>query len=180
MSESEYRDTREAARARVASLEEQLRDHDASATKIPTAPEESSADQKKKIRDELALATKARRIPLWIGIALCVASFKHAIYVLMPNAFYQAAQPGTNGIFIVLFLIGAAIAFAANRPGAKEREKERELRALIKIEDAEYARFRVKTSAIQKRVDVEAEERERIERELDEARTLAEPDEKRS
>jgi hypothetical protein len=180
MSESEYRSAREAARARVDVLEAELRERDAHATKIPEAPSASNADQKKKIRDELTLIRKWRRIPMWIGLALCVSSFRHAVYTMFPNAFYQSAQPGTNGIFVAILLAGLLLAFVGNRPGAKERAKEEELREIIKVEDKEYARFRVETSAIEKRVATENEERAQIENELDEARTLAAAEEKKS
>jgi hypothetical protein len=171
MSESEYRSAREAARARVAVLEAKLRDHESHATPMrELEPSTTHAEEKRRLRERLGKISKGRSVFL-LGAAVIFASVaRHALI-----------SGSGVGIFAIAALVLIAVAAVRRRkPSGKERQLELRLRELIKIEDDEYARFRVETSPLRARIDFEMKAREQIESELDEARVLAEAEEKKT
>jgi hypothetical protein len=165
MSESEYRDAREAARARVAVLESELRDLDASVAPAREPPPSTFAEEKKHLRDRLGRIGKGRNVFGLIAAWIFLSIARHSL-------FNGSAAAGIVASVVVAAIL-LTIFFRKREPRGEELELEKRLREIIKIEDDDYARFRVETSEAGKRVEDEIAQRARIEREIEEARALA-------
>ncbi len=163
MSESEYRDAREAARARVASLEAELRDHDASIEAAAKPPPSNLAEEKRKLRARLRRIDTSRTVVRLIVALIFLSIARHSLV--------SGSAAGILAVFIVATIL-LTIRFRGHQPRGEELQLEKRLREIIQIEDDEFARFRVKTSGDRKRVDDKKNERVRIERELEDARAM--------
>lgn len=164
MSDPGYRSTREAARARVEALEAELRESATITTQMPE-PSATVTGPTDKIRAQLFDIRKRRTGCFWV------------LAIIAGGTFRTAAHGGAGAFSLLMLVVVGVLYLAANRRSTTERALDRELRAIIKTEDEKYARFRVESAPIRKRIADEKKQRARLEQELAEARAMIEEDE---
>ena len=176
MSESGYRDAREAARARVETLEHDLAAHDAQKIEPAPLPTNAFSIERRRVRAELVLLEKRRRIWWWPAGVAFSAALRQIAYWYSPQLFYQShGSPGR-----ALFLVGLCLLFVfkARRPGRKERALERDVADVVRHEN-EWDETNVPPER-RLRVETHAAERAKILEELEQAKELAEAEQLRT
>jgi hypothetical protein len=164
MSDAAYRSTREAAKARAEALDAELRALEKTPlTELPAYPALATDEEKKRLRDVLTGKSKTRKV---------ISTFGLLVLVLFLRA--SAAGSGSGGLAVFGILLGGVLLLLSRVRGREERSLEKKLRAIIRAEDESDRKFRVESGPIQKRIDDEKAERERLERQLEEARAMAE------
>jgi hypothetical protein len=164
MAESGYRSPREAAKARAEILETELRElNKIPLTELPKYPALATRDEKQKIVESLRKVTARRKLLPLVGL--------FAFLTIVRATFSRSSSPGVA----IIALLAAVVLFVVSRiPGREERRLESQLRAIVRAEDESDRKFRVEIGPIQRRIDDEKAERDRLEQELEEARAMAE------
>jgi hypothetical protein len=167
MSDPAYRGAGEAARARVTALEAELRKRKSLTAKLAalSAPHDA---EKKKIREQVATIKKIR-IGAMLGTLFMLAAFPLLMRAMSSSDF------GVAVVFVgfAFLLAWLRVAWKLRFRSSEEREGERRLQEITKQDEHDERRFRVASSQLREQAHLEDVDLEALERELEEARALA-------